>query len=264
MENQKGIYYQYRSEMKYPVYLRLDTVQLEKSMLPIMEQMGFSKVEDELKNISVNRETRILKVAEANPRVAKQIQAFSTGLEAYGPESLSAQGSYQLYRYQGVGMMVFGEHSNTWEMGLIRAADQSDKVQVMLVRFLSWALASKGVLGFWAVPVEQGFVVMKQIEAKAETVFIDIDQMAMITQDGVKPITADMQILRLDETLRQESRKMTKEGLLSFLSNNTTHFSYQGVSPAMRKSLFELASFSVGVVYPLENFRHRASLSEAA
>lgn len=259
MEKQKAIYYHYQPDMKYKVYLRVDNADLEKTLAQSFETLGFSKVEeDELKNISIDQfETKILKISEASPRVARQIRTANTGLESFGSESVSNHGNYQIYRHHGVGMMVYGDDSPTWELGVVSPSKNINEIKTMLVRFLSWALAPKGVVGFWAVPVEQGFVVMKPKESNFEAVFVDIDQMAMITQDGVKPITADLQILRLDETLKDATRTMVKEALLSFLTTNTTYFSYHGVSNAMRGSLYELASFAEGIIYPVENFRPR-------
>lgn len=265
MEKQKATYYQYQAELNYQVYLRLEGAQLQTVLAETLDIFGFSKVEEEdLKKIAFNKgETRVLKVSEANARVAKQIQRASGGLESFGPESISNHGNYQLYRYQSAGMMVFSESSPTWELGLVRPEANLEKVKAMLVRFLSWALASKGVVGFWAVPVEQGFVVMKPVESNYEAVFVDIEQMSLITYEGIRPIEADLQILRLDETLRNESKTMSREALLSYLTTNTSHFSYHGVTGAMRKSLLDLASFATGVVYPVENFRPRRDLQQA-
>lgn len=265
MEKQKPVYYQYQKSLNYQIFLKMEGSKVETELSEVFEMLGFSKVDEEtVAKTPVHRfETKVLKLDLANPRVARQIQGFGGSLENYGPESLSNQGDYQLYRYQGVGVMVWSENSASWELGFVKPSENKDKIKVMLTRFLSWALGPKGIVGFWGVPVEEGFVVMKPIESNFEAVFVDIGNMSLITQDGVRPIEADLQILRLDSTLMNETKKMQKEALLSFLSANTSYFSYHGLNPAMRKSLYELASFAQGIVYPVANFRPRAGLEDA-
>ncbi|MCO4752975.1 MAG: hypothetical protein KC478_00765 [Bacteriovoracaceae bacterium] len=264
MSEQKPAYYQFQKEMQYQVFARFEDTGLESEMIQTMEALGFSKVDDDkLKEIEFSRsETRILKISKASIKVSQQIRGISNGMDKYGPESISSQGGYEVYRYHGVGMMIFAQQSNTWEMGLVNPTLNIEKIKVMLTRFVSWALAPKGVVGFWAVPVDQGFVVMKPKESLFEAVFIDIDQMAMMTQDGIKPICADLQILRVDETLKNSSKSMSKEALLSFLCSNTTHFSYSGLPNTMRAKLYEVASFASGMVYPVDNYRPRTSHQE--
>lgn len=266
MENKKAIYYQYRPELKYQVFLRLEDHDLDNTLSLSFENLGFKKLEeDELKGMAFDKsQTRVLKISEASPRVASQIRGFGSGLESYGPESLSSHGNYQIYRYNGFGMMVFSENTPSWELGLVNPGQNREKFEMMLVRFLSWALASRGVVGFWAVPVEEGFVVMKPVESKGEAVFIDMGQMKIITRDGFRPLNSELQVLRLDETLTNESKKMAKEALLSFLTTNSTHFSYHGLNPAMRTSLYEFTSIATGFVYPTVNFRPRANIQEAS
>ncbi|MEX1099700.1 MAG: hypothetical protein WEB87_04700, partial [Bacteriovoracaceae bacterium] len=162
MNDQKAAYYQFHPELKYQVYLKFEDEEVEKRLSDTLDFLGFFKVEnDQAQAIVLNRnETKILKISQASPRVAKQIQTLSASMDHYGPESLSSHGGYKVYRYQSAGMMVFDESSYSWEMGLVKIPARLEEIKVMLIRFVSWALASKGVVGFWAVPVEQGFVVM--------------------------------------------------------------------------------------------------------
>lgn len=259
MEKQKVTYYQFQKDLGYQVYLRIEGEAVEAAISPSLTSLGFSEVEDaELKKITFNKfKTKVLKINEASIRVAKQIQSFASPLSVYGPESLSNQGAYNVYRYQNVGIMVFSDESASWEMGLVRPSQHETEVKTMLVRFVSWALGGQGVVGFWAVPVEEGFVVMRPAQAQFEAVFVDIKKMCLITQSGVKNIGADLNVMRLDETLRNASQKMTRESLLSFMGENTSYFSRMGITPAMRQSLYELSSFARGTVYPTENFRPR-------
>ncbi|MBC77218.1 MAG: hypothetical protein CME64_14500 [Halobacteriovoraceae bacterium] len=263
MTDQRPIYYQFGTELKYQVFARIEDEHLERELLPVLDKMGFSRIDAEkLKSIEFSRsETKVLKLSKASLKVSKQILGVSNGMDRFGPESISTQGGYEVYRYQGVGMMIFSQQSPTWEMGVLNPATNTEAVKVMLTRFVSWSLVQKGVVGFWGVSVNEGFVVMKPKDSLFESIFIDINQMAMITQDGVKPIAGNLQILRLDDTLKNATRQMSKEGLLSFLCANTTYLSYSGLPTSMRSSLYEVSSFANGVVYPVENFEPRSKVN---
>lgn len=264
MTDQRPIYYQFATKLNYQVFARMEDEHLERDLLPILNEMGFSRIDSEkLKTIEFSRsETKVLKLSKASLRVSKQILGVSNGIDNYGPESISSQGGYDVYRYKGVGMMIFSQQSPTWEMGVLDPDKNSKSVKVMLTRFVSWALASKGVVGFWGVAVEEGLVVMKPKQSQFESIFIDINQMAMITQDGVKTISGNLQVLRLDDTLKDSTKQMSKEALLSFLCSNTTHLSYTGLPTTMRASLFEVSSFANGIVYPVDNFMPRERIKE--
>lgn len=258
-------YYQYRSEHDYQVYLRFEDFDFESQITEVLEVIGFDKVErSKVKDISINpTQTKILKITKANARVARQISKSDFIFDKYGPESLSHRGHYKLYRYRSVGLMVLSDNSSLWELGL-RSTNNQDALRVIFTRFLSFALAQQGVLGFWGVPVEEGFVVMNPLAANFESVFVDLQKHILLTYDGVKPIDAEVHILRLDATLNQEAKLMSKEELISFLSNNTNYMSYDGFDYKFRSQLYELCRIAHAYIYPEQNFKPRAEESEAA
>jgi len=128
----------------------------------------------------------------------------------------------------------------------------------MLTRFVTWSLVEKGVLAFWGVPVEEGLVVMNQKESRGEAVFIDIEKNKIITQDGTKKLPAFMQFLRLDPTLRSETKPMSREELLSFLTTNVSFFTVAKLPFALVNNIRTLITFSEGVIYPKDNFEPRS------
>jgi hypothetical protein len=264
IEMTQATYYQFQKKLGYPVFVRIEEQKMETRIQELLSSMGFEKLKpEELKGISFDKnQTKVLKISEANLRVCKQIDQ-SHALDNYGPENLTMLGNYDVYRYRNVGMMIFGDGNYFWELGLKPFEGKSNEVKVMITRFLSWALAPMGIIGFWGVPVDEGAVVMKPKEAKFESFFLDVKKGKMVSLDGVKEIEAGFQILRLDTTLRNTSRRMTKEELLSFLSTNTCYFSYHGIALSMKESLFDLISMVEGHTYPLENFQHR-KLAEAS
>jgi hypothetical protein len=72
--------------------------------------------------------------------VAKQI-GLSREEDKYGSESLSQRVGYEVYRFRGVGLMVFHESNPLWELGLIKSSfirkNTSFNLRVIFHRFLS-------------------------------------------------------------------------------------------------------------------------------
>lgn len=264
MSTQNGSYYQFRKDLGYPVFLRFEDQSFETKLVELITQMGFEKIKDEeLKDITFNKhQTKVLKVLPANFRVSKQIDQ-SNSMDMYGPENLTLLGSYDVYRYKGLGMMIFGGGNYFWELGLKNVDSQMLQVRVVLTRFLSWALTPLGVIGFWGVPVDEGVVVMKPKEANFESFFIDVNKTKLICVDGVKDVNPGFQLLRLDPTLRDMTKRMRKEELISFLSTNTSYFSYQGLDFTLKQTIYDFAMMVDGYVYPVENFKPRQVVQES-
>ena len=225
--------------------------------------MGFEKLDREKikSNVFRRNHTRILRVIKASPKVARQIGSANGMLEKFGPESFSQMGSYDVYRYRNIAMMVTGNHNLLWELG-VRSTRDKDALRVIFTRYLSFAFAAEGVVGFWGVPIEEGFVVLNPKGANYESIFIDTKKNLVITYEGVKELDPEMQILRLDPSIKNEMRQMKKEQLLSFLSIHTINLSYSGLDPAMKKGIFELTQIAQGYVYPFDNFKPRMNSKE--
>ena len=251
-------YYKFKKDLGYEVYLRFEDFEFENQFTDVLNLIGFDKVErDKVKDKNFNPyKTKILKIVKANARVARQINRASFEFGDYGVESVSQMGSYDVYRYKGIGMMIIGEGTLFWELGIKSTHDQV-ALRTILTRFISFALAPVGVVGFWGVPIEEGFVVMSPKESKFEALFVDLEKSILITYDGIKNLDSDIQILRLDNTLRNEMKKMKREQLLSFLTMNTSHLSYKGTSPAITETILELTELADGYVYPETNFKPR-------
>ncbi len=257
-------YYQFQKDLGYEVYLRFEDFEFENQFSETLEVMGFQKVErDKIKSLAFKQnQTRVLRVIKATPRISRQIGRSDFVFDKYGPESFSQMGSYDVYRYKNVGMMVVGNQNFLWELGVKSTKDQN-AIRTILTRYLSFAMAPMGVVGFWGVPIEEGFVVMSPRAANFESVFVDLNKQVLITYDGVKYIEADLQILRLDTTLRDEMKGMKKEQLLSFLSMNTSHISYTGMDTAISSTIWELSQVASGYIYPESNFKPRMNINEA-
>lgn len=264
MSTKNVSYYQFRKDLGYPVFLRFEDQDFELKLSEVITQMGFEKLKaEELKDISFDKfQTKVLKIQPANFRVSKQIDQ-SHSLDMYGPENLTQLGNYDVYRYKGLGMMIFGDGNYFWELGLKNVDSQQLQVKVVLTRYLSWALAPLGVIGFWGVPVDEGVVVMKPREANFESFFIDTRKTKIMSIDGVKDINPGFQLLRLDPTLKDRTKGMRKEELVSFLSTNTSYFSHQGLDFTLKESIYSFSMMVDGFVYPVENFKPRQVVQES-
>jgi hypothetical protein len=251
-------YFQFQKELGYPVFVRFEDNDLQHQYEPLLTAMGFSKLdEDEFKQVEIiNKKTRILKIQTASIKVKKQIE--QPGMyDSYGQESVTDFGTYDVYRYKSVGMIVCGFNSTIWEAGVKSIERYPLEIKTLITRYLAMALAPFGIASFWGVPVSEGFVVMNQAEANSESVLIDIDNNCYITQDGIQSIQVETQILRLDEFLNGRVKKMSKEELASFLSNKTCFLSSRGLDHRIKDSIFKLVHHVEGVIYPRANFKPR-------
>lgn len=260
MADKKFSYYQYRQKQEYPVFLRFEDSEFETSLVETLTNLGFDKVENDIvkkKNYDRHK-TRVLKVVKANSKVSRQIDKIDYAVDKYGAESLAPQEDYTVYRYKGIGMMIFGEGNLLWELGLKNIYDNEDAVRAIFTRFLAFALEGSGVLSFWGVPVDEGFVVMKPIMADYEAVFVDIEKNLLLTCEGVKDLSYDLQILRLDDTINDEVKSMKPEALMGFLSMNTCLMAYGAFNPRLRDNLMKLSKLADGFIYPKESFQPRS------
>lgn len=251
-------YFQFQKTLGYPVFVRFENADLQHQYEPLLSTMGFTQLdEEEFKKVEIiNKKTRILKIQEASLKVKKQIEQPGM-FDSYGPESITNFGSYDVYRYKSVGMIVCGFNSTIWEAGVKNIEKYPLEIKTLLTRYISMALAPFGIVSFWGVPVNEGFVVMNQKEALCESIFVDIDNNYFLTQDGVQDIKFETQILRLDEFLNGRVKGMSKEELVSFLSNKTCFMSSSGLDPRIRDSIFKLAGTVEGFIYPRANFKPR-------
>lgn len=253
-------YYQYRQKLGYPIFIRFEEAEFEKSFVETLSVMGFDPVpREDVKNIELNpKETRILRVVKANSKIAKKINSPQFGDSRYGNEQVSTVGFYSVYCYQKVAMMIYGEGTLMWELGVKDATDLQ-ALRTIFSRFLSFAFQGQGVVGFWGVPIEEGFVVMSPKQSNFETIFVDLNKNKILTFEGEKELDTDCNILRLSETLRDEMRPLTQEQLLSFLMFRTCYISPVGQRTSLRADIWDLVTIASGYEYPAINFQPRTA-----
>lgn len=265
--DENKIYFQFQgSAFSYPIFITFDVQDSFASLSQFLETLGFHEVHrDEVEKSRQHKSFRLLKISLASSVVARQIEMFRSS-DRYGYEGLTSQKGHKVYRLRGVAMMVFSLGASDWEMGCFRdfgsqSSSQSIYFRSVMNRFLSWSLASMGVVGFWGVPVDEGVVILKQKFSQGEAVYFDLYNRKLIGQDGVRSLSGQFQIMRLDSSLRAKSLPMKTEELSCFLFEQTTYLDEQGLPSYVRQLIQSLSKQAQGMVYPRENFLPRKNLA---
>lgn len=268
MEPSKLAYFQYFKEQNLPLFIKVDLSQFDTSLYSLLVRMRFTElkgieVEAAEKTLKNNVHGRILSLELAGPITARQLDAPNES-DRFGMESVTPRDGFKVYRFKGYALMMYAFAVKEWRLGAFHDfGDKPHSLQALQVinRFLSLALTPLGFLGLWAVPVDEGLVVMRAHESKSEAVFIDVLNRKVYTLDGVKPIKSRFKILRLDPNLSDRNIRMSNEELLSFLTVNSTYFDYQGPSIPVRQMLQSFSRLCDGLIHPKESFKHRSDLS---
>lgn len=265
------IYYQFQKDLGIPVFIAVIKDQFDASLEVLLTSMKFSKIAEKdeavvLEMIKNQNSARCLSMSEATPTVSRQIEATLES-DRYGLESVIPKPGYQVYRYKGMGLLVYSFGAKVWELGAYHDFGSTSVIQkklaarIMINRFLTWALVPQGILGLWGVAVDEGMVLQRVHEAKGELVFIDVMKNRILTLDGVKKLGPKFKVLRLDPTLHGRNIKMTNEELLSFMSAHCSYLDYKGLSVPVRQMIQTLSKMTDGLVHPEESFRPRTDLS---
>jgi hypothetical protein len=267
----KLTYYQYQKEIALPIYLSLDMQSFDTGLGDFLTSMKFTKLSEKEEldarvTIKNNNASRCLNISEASPVVARQIHSMVES-DRYGMESVIPKPGYQVYRYKGVGLMVYSFGVKDWHFGCFndfgsnKEAAKKLAARTVIHRFLSWTLAQHGILGLWGVTIDDGMVLQRVADSKGEAVFIDVVGNRILSLDGIKKLGQTFKILRLDPTLRGRNMRMNKEELVSFMSTHSSDLDYTGLSVPVRQMIQALSKMTEGLIHPEESFRPRTDLS---
>ncbi len=265
-ESGKIVYYQFYSEIGYPIFIRFNQDVLGGFLPAFLLENKFSELSEQdtkkvEKLLNETKNARLLNIKLASPQVAQQIRRFVES-DTFGPESVTPRDGYRLYRYRGEAAIIYSHLAKTWEMGVFENFGQDAfSTRVIINRFLAWALAPLGVISFWGVPVDEGVVILRQKESDGECVYLDLQKYQQLSLDGIRDINGMFQILRLDSVLKGRSIGMSREELISFLFQYCVYFDHSGLSYPIRQMINHLSRLAVGQVYPEENFRPRTELA---
>ena len=256
MEAVKWNYFQYRKSHDYPIYVRFKQEDLNPKFTHLLNEIGFTLLNDnDSKKISLHRtHTKILTVQEASSRLQQQING-SDLLDKYGSESLSLQMGVPVYTYRKVGVMGLPLSKTLWDLAInpeISHTDQMVGLRVILVRYLSQALAEQGVLCYWGTVKDDAVIVMKQSNSFGEAVLIDINKKVIFSNGGEIRLGSSLKIIRKDKEVPVAST-MSREDIIGFLSVSTCLLSFNGITHSMKKAIYDLSSRASGTYAASEN-----------
>lgn len=258
-------YFQFNKKLNLPVYVRFKSTDFDPDIVGFLRSMRFDELtekegEDIVEKIADKDDgIKLLTISEASILVSRQI-ASARDSDRFGPESIVQKPGYNVYRYKNVAMVVYSLASTEWQMGCFPDFGHVDielQCRIVMNRFLSWALAPLGFVGFWGTPVDEGIVVQRAIDTRGEAVFFNVRDRKIVTMDGEKRMRYSFSFIKLDPTISNRSLEMRFETLLSYLSVNTTYFGAQGLPISVRQLVQTLSRYSQGQLYPKENFQPR-------
>lgn len=255
-------YYQYQKGQELPVFVRCENEQAAE-LDGALTRLRFSEVSEDDYQIIAKRNplTRLLTIEEASTNVAKQI-TYAAASDRYGLESIVPKDGYRVYRHKGVALAVYAFTAREWTLGCLSHFGSDEReFRITMNRFLSWALAPLGIVGFWGVPVEEGIVVMNQKDSEGEAIFIDVRGRRTFTVDGSGKMKARFRVIRLDSTLHQRNVSMNQTEVMAFLSAATSFIDSQGLTVGVRQMIQGLSREVEGLVHPRESFKPRTDLS---
>ncbi|MBA2403308.1 MAG: hypothetical protein H0V66_00940 [Bdellovibrionales bacterium] len=245
MQTQKWHYFQFRKLHDYPVYLRFKHEELNPKFSHLLSELGFNELTDiESKKIPLQRAyTRMLTVQFASSRLDQQLNG-SDLLDKYGSEILSIQANTPIYTYRKVGIMALPTNKTLWDLALhseISHTDQMIGFRIILVRFISQALADQGVLCYWGTVRDESVIVMKQAQSFGEAVFIDWNKKIIFSNGGEMKFNSHLKILRKDKESKTTG-SMGREEVISFLSVSTCLLSFSGITNPMKRAIIEMSA----------------------
>lgn len=262
-------YFQFAKELDLPIYIKVDFSIFDKNLISLLKDLRFEELPKEqhpkiLDSLRKKPHARLLILEEANAVVARQIDS-ALETDRYGSEGITPKEGYRVYRYKGQALLVYSFASIVWQLGCFSNFGSGSKdlaeARTIINRYVSWALSPFGIVGFWAMPVDEGIVILRNPESRGEAVFIDILKQNIISQDGIKKIKGRFNILKLDSTLKGRNIRMSSEELMASLTSHCSYFDYSGLSLPVRQTIQELSKQAQGLVHPRDNFKPRTDLS---
>lgn len=249
METTKWNYFQYRKVHDYPIFVRFKQDELNQKFIHLLNEIGFSLLsEAESKKIQLHRlHTKVLTIQNASARLQQQISG-SDILDKYGLESLSLQQGLPVYTYRRVGIMGVPSSKTLWDLAIhpeMNHTEQMVGLRVILVRFLAQSLSEMGVLSYWGTIKDDTVIIMKQATSFGEAVLIDVNKKVIFSNGGEIKLGSSLKIIRKDKEVPHSSM-MSREDLIGFLSVSTCLLSFNGITPSMKKAIYELSSQASG------------------
>ena len=237
-----------RKDLDYPVYLKVDLSGFEEGMKAFIFNSGFELMEgisedDILDLLGKASYSRILSITLASNSVMRHVdQAQESDL--YGLESLVPREGYSVYRYKREGIIVYSSSASVWKLGCrSNFGEMSGEIKaykIILNRFLSWALAPMGVVGFWGRYSNSELELLKQNDSDGELVFLDMYRNIGFNNKTFWTLGPEFRMVKRDSTglnSLKEGHVISQEEFISLLSMNCSFFDYKGLSLPIRQMI---------------------------
>ena len=259
-------YFRYYGELGLPIYIRyFDNGDFGHELSSFLETMKFEACKNEdVEAIELELEdnslAKCLEISLSSGSVARQINSVLES-DTFGHESIVTNPGYHVYRYKGQGLMVYSSVASLWKLGVFENfgfAQNEFNSRVMLFRYLSWAMAPMGIIGFWGTTKNEGMCAMKQKDSKGEVVFYDYQNSRVFSLNGVVPIRSSLNISCID--IRAISRRIVpKDELMSLLSTRCSFFDVRGFPTYVRQLLHKVVIESQGEICNLDHMEELAN-----
>ena len=241
-----------REDLDYPVYIKVDLKLFGAGLQDFIESSGFELLEDVTDDDTQDLlgrapHSRMLSVTLASNSVMRQVDQVQES-DLYGLESLVPREGYTVYRYKKVGIIVYSPSASVWKLGCRsdfgEGKDFSKAYKVIINRFLSWALAPMGVIGFWGHYSKTKAEFLRQSESNGEAIFMDMYKNKGFSSDGSWIMGPDFRLVKRDGNNKSESkdgRYLSQEEFISLLSTHCSFFDYKGLSLPVRQMIKRLS-----------------------
>ena len=249
-----------REDLDYPIFIKVDLKQFGAGLQGFIENSGFELLEDVTDDdtqdlLGKAPHSRMLSITLASNSVMRQVDQVQES-DLYGFESLVPREGYTVYRYKKVGIIVYSPSASVWKLGCRpdfgEGKDFSKAYKVIINRFLSWALAPMGVIGFWGYYSKNKAEFLRQSESNGEAMFMDMYKNKGFSSDDSWIMGPDFRIVKRDGHNKSESkdgRYLSQEEFISLLSTHCSFFDYKGLSLPVRQMIKRLSKlFSCQII----------------
>lgn len=225
-----SVYYQFREDIGYPVFIQFKEIEIEKELQTFIYQMGLSlSTKEAVEKLKQNKGFRVLTVSLASQRVAKRIQSYSLHSFGLGNELIENFGYYEVYILFHQALMIVSQNGAIWELALIREhvlpliEDQNKTaIRLSINRFLSSALSFFSVMSFWGSMQDNAWKVCQQNEANGYCSFVDLEKGIIFAQAQMKKKINEVFLYLNTPNLQN---RISPEDIYSYLASRCLYFS---------------------------------------
>ena len=264
-------YFVFQKGLDLPIYIRYREDEFHPNLGLFLNSLRFTELSDEdiEKAFRTKKvDSRILDIKLSNAPTAQQIK-FATESDTYGSESIIIKNRHKVYRYKEVALILYSFGLGEWVLGCFKDfgvnKQQTAACKCIIYRYLSWALAPMGIVGFWGHVSDEKAFILRQRESIGNVFFIDLLRNRILDSSGFHPLREGLTIFRQDHTLGLgKTIRMGREQLISFLTQYTSYLDYSGPSLPLKHSIQKMAQRFTGVICPRKDLPLEADFQENA